>query len=287
MRLRDALNRAAMRLRESGIAEPWMEARLLLEAASGLSAVDQISDPDRSLDEATATAFEALVERRASREPLVYILGEKEFHGLAFTVSSDVLTPRPETEILVELVRECLPDPTAPLRILDIGTGSGCLLVTLLTLCRGAFGVGTDLSFPALRIARHNAERHEVGERAGWVCCRWADALRGPFQVIVSNPPYVTTSELAVLQPEIREHEPRLALDGGPEGLDAYRALAHEIPPLLAEDGIAVVELGRGQGGAVAGLMREAGLEIVEIRPDLAGIARAMLLRKPAQPTVA
>ncbi len=287
MRLREALARTAARLRETGVEAPWMEARLLLEAASGLGAVEQIGDPDRPLDEPTLAALERLVERRADREPLAYILGEKEFHGLAFTVSPEVLIPRPETEILVELVRECLPDPAAPLRILDIGTGSGCLLVTLLTLCRGAFGIGTDLSFPALRIARHNAERHEVGDRAGWVCCRWADALSGPFQVIVGNPPYVPTAELAVLQPEIRRHEPRLAFDGGPEGLDAYRALAREIPPLLAEDGIAVLELGRGQGAAVAGLMREAGLEIVEIRPDLAGIARAMLLRKPAQPTVA
>ncbi len=287
MRIGDALARAASRLAEAGVETPWMEARLLLEAVSGVAAVEQIGDPDRLLDEATADALARLVERRADREPLAYVLGEKEFHGLAFTVSPDVLIPRPESEILVELVRENLPAPDLPFRILDLGTGSGCLLVTLLTLCPAAFGVGTDLSPAALRIARRNASRHEVADRAGWVCCRWGDALSGPFRVIVANPPYVTSSELAVLQPEVRRFEPRLALDGGPEGLDAYRVLAGEIPPLLADDGIAVLELGRGRGGAVAGLMREAGLEVVEIRPDLAGVARAMLLRKPPQPTVA
>ena len=285
MRLRDALDRAARRLRRAGIPDPWMEARLLLEAISGLSAVAQIGAPERELDEATVAAFEALVARRAAREPLAYLLGEKEFHGLVFAVSPEVLIPRPESELLVEMVRERLPDPAAPLRILDIGTGSGCLLVTLLTLFPAAFGVGTDLSLAALRLARANAARHGVGERAGWVCCRWAEALAGPFAVVVANPPYIATGELAVLQPEVRDFEPRLALDAGPEGLDAYRALAREIPPLLAEGGIAVLELGRGQGGAVAGLMREAGLEVVEIRPDLAGIGRAILLTRRAQTT--
>ncbi len=286
MRLRNALKGAALRLREAGIESPWLEARLLLEAASGLSPVAQIGDPDRSLDEAVVGALEDLVARRVEREPLAYLLGRKEFHGLVFAVSPEVLVPRPESELLVELAREHLPDPEAPFRILDIGTGSGCLLVTLLVLCPAAYGVGSDLSFAALRLARANAVRHGVAERAGWVCCRWADALRGPFEVILANPPYVTSSEFELLQPEVRRFEPRLALDGGPEGLDAYRALAREIPPLLAEGGIAVVELGRGQGGAVAGLMREGGLEIVEIRPDFAGIARAILLRKPPQPTV-
>ncbi len=279
--LSEALRETAARLRKAGIEQPWLEARLLLERVTGLSHAEQIGRSAEPLAAPALQALDALAARRMAHEPMAYILGRKEFFGLDFEVDSAVLIPRPESELLIEMVEERVPHPGSTMRFLDIGTGSGCLLVTLLTLFPKACGVGTDLSPAALRMARRNADRHGVQERAGWVCCWWAEALRGPFDLVISNPPYVASHEFANLMPEVARFEPRLALDGGREGLDAYRALASELPRLLAPGGLAVVELGRGQGSAVAGLFREQGLEILEVRPDLAGIARAVMARAP------
>ncbi len=267
------------RLAAAGIPQPLREARLLVERVGGIPRSRQLTRPEAGVEAVVAARVRAAAARRAGREPLAYILGRREFWGLEFEVGPEVLIPRPETEGLVERALALLAARRhAPLRLLDIGTGSGCLLTTLLVHLPRAFGVGTDLSWPALTLARRNLQRHGVLARAGLVCTRWAEALAGPFDLVVSNPPYVASGEMAWLEPEVH-HEPRLALEAGPEGLDAYRAILQDLPRLLAADGLAVVELGRGRGSAVAGLARDVGLEVVEIRPDLAGIPRVMVLR--------
>jgi len=282
VRLRDALALARRRLAQAGIDGAALEARLLLECATGLDRLRQIAEPDRELSFEEVERFLALVDRRCAREPLAHIRGEREFHGLGFEVSPAVLVPRPETETLVELATRHLPE--GPGRLLDVGTGSGCLLVTLLHLWPQSYGVGTDLSLDALTLARRNARRHGVAARAGFVCTHLAEAVDGGMGLVVSNPPYVQTRDLEFLPPEVRLFEPRLALDGGIDGLDAYRALVPDLPRLLAPGGLAVLETGRGQAGAVAGMLREAGLEVVEIRPDLAGIPRAIAARRRTHP---
>lgn len=222
-----------------------------------------------------------MVARRSSREPIAYILGRREFHGLDFEVAPGVLIPRPDTETLVDAALEAAPDKNAPLRLLDLGTGSGCLLVALLARLPGAFGVGVDLSPVALACARRNLERHGLGARASLVQDDWASALRGGFDLVVSNPPYVAEAELGALEPEVRDHEPRLALAAGIDGLAAYRRLAAELPALLAPEGRAVVELGAGQAAVAGELFGSGGLRVLKTPSDLAGIPRCLVLARP------
>ncbi len=264
----------------AGVPEPLREARLLLERVAGIPRSRQLAAPDLRLAPEVVARVRAAAARRAAREPLAYITGRREFYGLDFAVGPAVLVPRPETELLVDLALARLaPRRDRPLRLLDIGTGSGCILAALLYHLPRAFGIGTDLSLPALRVADANLRRHGLRQRAGLVCTRWAEAVAGPLDLVVGNPPYVATAEMAVLPPEVR-HEPRLALEAGPEGLAAFLAIVPDLPRLLAPDGLALLEIGRGQGGAVAGLARAHGLEVLEIRPDLAGVPRAVVLRR-------
>jgi release factor glutamine methyltransferase len=194
-------------------------------------------------------------------------------------VSPAVLIPRPETETVVEAALAAAGDRGAPLRILDLGTGSGCLLLALLSELPRASGQGVDLSAEALEVARSNAERLGLGERARFEQRSWGAGLEGPFDLIVGNPPYVGEAEIAGLEPEVREFEPRTALVAGPDGLDAYRALIPDGARLLAAGGALALEIGQGQGDAVAALLAEHGLEVVERRPDLAGIPRCLIAR--------
>ncbi len=210
-------------------------------------------------------------------------MGEREFFGLLFAVSPAVLVPRPETELLIEEASRAKPDRSAPLRILDLGTGSGCLLVTALTLWPAARGIGVDRSEAALRVAALNARRHGVLGRLGLVGGHWATALQGRFDLVLANPPYVALGALEGLEPEVAAFEPRLALAGGLDGLDAYREILPALPALLAEDGLALLELGVGQADALAGLAEAQGLEVSFAR-DLAGVARCARLRaRPAR----
>ncbi len=278
--VRELLERASRELAAAGVPEPRREARLLLERIAGIPRTRQLTEPDAEVPPADAARFRQAVARRAAREPFAYIVGRREFYGLELVVGPAVLVPRPETELLVDLALARLaPRRARPLRVLDIATGSGCILVALLVHLPRAFGVGTDLSLPALRVADANLRRHALRTRAGLVCTRWAEAVTGPLDLVVSNPPYVATAEMAGLPPEVR-HEPRLALEAGPEGLAAYLAIVPHLRRLLAPDGLALLEIGAGRGGAVAGLARAHGLEVLEIRPDLAGVPRVVVLRR-------
>lgn len=274
------LREIAAALAAAGLETPEREARALLKAGLGLSDLDLLARAEMAVPDADAVRLRALAARRAAGEPLARLSGRREFWSLDFALAPETLVPRPETETLVEAALGLFPDRAAPLAILDLGTGSGALLAALLSEYANAFGVGVDLSHGAARQARENLARLGLGGRAAILVGRWAQALFGRFDLVVSNPPYIPTTDIAALEREVREHDPALALDGGPQGLDAYRALAQALPGLLRPGGRAVLELGIGQEADVAALLAAAGLPPDgPARPDLAGIARAIVTR--------
>jgi len=221
-----------------------------------------------------------MLRRTLAHEPLSRVLGAREFWGLDFMLSPDTLDPRPETETLVEAVLARLPERGRPRRFLDLGTGTGCLLLALLSEYPAATGVGVDLAAGAVDTAARNAERHGLRPRAEFVVGNWGKGLTEAFDVIVANPPYIASSDLAALPPEVRDYDPSLALDGGADGLAAYRAIAADLPRLLAPAGFFACEIGAGQENAVAGIISAAGLVIDNVLPDLAGIPRCVVARR-------
>jgi release factor glutamine methyltransferase len=262
-----------------GLDTPALDARVLIGHALGLDHAALAGAAERALDAGERGRIAALAARRLGREPVARIVGTKEFWGLPLHLSPDVLVPRPETETLVTTALALIDRDDArarPLRIADLGTGSGALLLALLSELPSAFAVGTDRSVAALAVARDNARRLRLAARAAFVACDFAGALAGPFDLVVANPPYVASAELAQLAPEVRDHDPRLALDGGADGLRAYRALAVDAPRLVGGRGHMVVELGAGQGPAVAALFVERRPAVVTAVPDLAGTPRAL-----------
>ncbi len=254
----------AERLAAAGIAEPRRELRLLqIEAGGVRSLADWPESPHPGL--------ELLADRRAAREPVSRIVARREFWSRDFLLTPETFDPRPDSETVVEAALAAMPSCR---NMLDLGTGSGCLLAALLAERPGAWGLGVDRSPGACRAARRNLEGLPAAVAAG----DWGTAVSGRFDLVVSNPPYIPSAEIAELMPEVRNHDPRLALDGGPDGLDAYRAILGDLPRLLYPDGTAVLELGFGQAEAVAGLAGAFGLRVGDIRADLGGIPRAMML---------
>jgi release factor glutamine methyltransferase len=232
------------------------------------------SDRGRQVDAAT---FRALVARRAAHEPLALIIGRREFWSLDFAVSPATLIPRPDSETLVEAALATFAGRNPPRRVLDLGTGTGCLLLAALSEFPTAFGVGVDRSFAAVALAARNAAMLGMASRAAFLCADWNSALDGRFDLVLSNPPYIPTAQIDGLMPEVARHEPRAALDGGADGYSAYRRLVPALARLLAPDGVAVLELGAGQALTVTGLARIAGFASQPHR-DLSGIARALVL---------
>ncbi len=283
----DARRTLATSFRAAGIDTPELDARLLIGHALSLDHARLAASDRRLLGTDETNAIAALAGRRLAHEPVARILGFKEFWSLRFRIDAATLVPRPETETVVEAALAAIDDggPRArELRILDIGTGSGAILLALLTELPNAFGVGCDLSLPALAVARDNARQFGVG-RAAFAACDVAAAFSGPFDLIVSNPPYIASSEIAALAPEVRLFDPALALDGGADGLDGYRAIAAAAPSLLKPGGSLVVELGLGQAAKVAALFAGGGLAPSPPRPDLCGVPRALVGGKTAVKT--
>lgn len=268
---------AALRLGAAGVENAPREARLLLAHALGVEPVDVILRENDNVDPLGLTAFEAAVQRRLAGEPVSRIRGWREFYGRRFVVTPDVLDPRPETELLVELGVKLL---GAGARVLDLGTGSGSILVSVLAERADATGVGLDISPAALAVARRNAEALGVSGRAAFVEGGWATALPGPFDLVLSNPPYIAQDEMAGLAVDVRAYDPHVALTPGGDGLDAYRAILAAMPGWLKPGGWIGFEFGAGQAEAVAALMEAAGLETIEVHRDLAGIQRAAFGRR-------
>lgn len=267
------------RLIAAGIDSPVLDARMLLGQAAGVTREVMLTDPYRELSAAQQDALEALLLRREAREPISHILGIKPFWTLEFSVGPDVLTPRPETEFLIQAALEGLPKDAAG-EMLDLGTGSGAIVLTLLHERPGLSGIGLDCSASALRRAAANAEALGLAQRCQWLQGDWRDAPEGPFRLIVANPPYIPAGEIDGLEPEVARFEPRLALDGGDDGLEAYRTIAPLLARRLADSGQVLLEVGAGQAPAVQVLLVEAGLEISDVRKDLGGQARVVIATK-------
>ncbi len=276
--LADALAAAARRLAQAGVEAPRREAGLLLGLATGWSRTEQLANDWAALTPAQAARLDELVERRCRREPFAYLAGSREFHGRPFQVGPGVLVPRPETETLIEAALEIWPDRKQGLRILDLGVGSGCILLTLLAEFPAAAGVGVDRSAMALDWAGKNAAALGVGDRLLLVRGSWGRPVGGAFDLIVSNPPYIDAADLAALAPELA-FEPAEALSPGADGLAAYHAMTPDLLRLLKPDGRVLLEIGRGQDGPLAAWFRRHGLD-TEVRPDLAGIGRCLVLRR-------
>jgi release factor glutamine methyltransferase len=281
----DAARRALSRaFRDHGLESPDLDARLLTAHALGLDHSQLAAAATRDLTRSEVDKVNRAAARRLSREPVARILGRKEFWNLTLTITEAVLVPRPETETIVEVALEVIAARglrSGAIRILDLGTGSGALLLALLSELPNAFGVGTDLDVDALVVARDNAARFGVGRRAVFVAGNYGDAVAGGFDLVVANPPYVATNDVATLAPEVRDYDPILALDGGADGLHAYRAIADVADRLLLREAHLVVEIGIGQGAAVSALFAAAGLDIRPgVRRDLAGIPRALSAKK-------
>jgi release factor glutamine methyltransferase len=257
---------------------PEIDARILLGEALGVAPIELTLRPEAPLGVGPAERLNGFAARRLAREPVARILGFGEFWGLGFELSPDTLVPRPDTEAVVEAALAAARDPAAPLRILDLGTGSGCLLVALLHELPKAWGLGIDRSPGALVTARRNARRNGVGERVAFAAGDWASPLAGAFDLTVSNPPYIATAALERLSEEVRRHDPVAALDGGPDGLDAYRALLGEAHRLLAPGGTVVVEIGYDQEEAVARLAVATRLAVRRVARDLGGRPRAVVI---------
>jgi len=273
----------AQLFRREGLATPELDARLLVAHALGLDHAGLAAQSARTLTEAEGDAIAALAARRRAREPVARIIGVKEFWGLDFKLNAATLVPRPETETVVEAALDVVDRSHGrgrALRVADLGTGSGALLLALLSELPLARGFGTDLSPEALGCARDNAVALGLAARASFLACDFGSALEGPFDIVVSNPPYVARDDIASLAPEVRVFDPRLALDGGPDGLDAYRTITMTARKLLSPESVLVLELGIGQLGAIERLLPAAGLVAIGgPRHDLLGIARALVVK--------
>lgn len=279
MRIAQLLGEATARLAAARIAAPRRQARRLLAAALDLSPAELLARSERPLLPGEVERSRAMLARMAAGEPLSRILGRREFWGLEFALSAATLDPRPESETVVAAVRERLPGQGDGCRFLDLGAGTGCLLLALLAEFPQALGVGLDIAEEAARTARRNARALGFAGRALFLVGDWGRALRGRFEAIVANPPYIASAALAELPREVALHDPRRALDGGADGLAAYCALAPDLPELLAPTGLFACEIGVDQAAGVAAILAAQGLESEAPVRDLAGIERVLVAR--------
>ncbi|ACI49939.1 protein-(glutamine-N5) methyltransferase, release factor-specific [Gluconacetobacter diazotrophicus PA1 5] len=269
---------AAGRLAAAGLDHPRREARLLMAHVLRTDLAGLLARS--AMDAAEHRSFVALVARRAAHEPMAYITGRAGFWSLDLETAPATLIPRADSETLVEALLAQRPDRGAVRTILDLGTGTGCLLLAALSEYPDAWGLGVDIDPDAAHLAARNARRTGLRDRCAMLAADWSTAIAGRFDVVFSNPPYIPRADLAGLMPDVRDHEPARALDGGTDGLDAYRLLTGALPSLLAHGGIAIFEIGIGQERSMPDLARQAGLDIVGIRTDLGGIPRAVLMQQ-------
>jgi release factor glutamine methyltransferase len=275
----DALRDAVMMLQRAHIVSASLDARLLLQHVLNVSR-EQLLEGTNTLTPEQESHYRELIGKRLQRQPVAQLTGRREFWGLTFKVTASTLDPRPDSETLIEAVLARFRDHDRPLRILDMGTGSGCLLLSLLSEYAQAHGCGVDRCDRALEVAKENAARLGMQARATFVQSSWGDKVSGPFDIIISNPPYIPTAAIALLEPEVRQFEPRQALDGGKDGMDCYRAIMPQLPGLLADGGLAVFEIGMGQQHDLQAIASENGLQVAGIKDDLAGIPRCVFVQK-------
>jgi release factor glutamine methyltransferase len=284
MTLASLLRDMRSRFAKAGLDEPASDARTLIAGLLGLSPTEFLSNPERLIPAADQERIAAAIERRLAREPVFRILGYREFYGLELALSRETLEPRPDTEILVDRLLPYLQRVVSlnqTVSLVDFGTGTGAIALALLSQCPQAVAVGVDISDDALATARANAERLGFGDRFRTVRSNWADNVAERFDVLVSNPPYIARSVLSDLPPEVRLHDPAAALDGGMDGLDAYRALAAAAPDCLVKNGIVGLEIGYDQRESVTDLFEGAGLVLQEAVKDYGGNDRVLIFSMP------
>jgi release factor glutamine methyltransferase len=275
----EALLRAA-RLRLGHVDAPQLDARLLLQHAAGVTHEQLVADPQMEIGDDVAVQFEVLVDRRVNSEPVSRIIGTRNFYGRDFSVTPAVLDPRGDTEVLIEACLSRMPEGMAQ-GILDLGTGSGIIAVTLLAERPLATGVAVDTSQSALEVAHSNAHMHGVEARLSFEESDWFGAITRSFDIITSNPPYIEAADIAFLARDVKDFDPRLALDGGDDGLICYRAIARGVQQHLADNGRVIVEIGAGQRDDVTMIFAESSLVLEECLRDLAGHDRCLVFRRP------
>lgn len=275
--IRETLNEARALLRSVGIPTYQLDSRVLLEHATGKTREIIAGYPETLLELEEQEIFFTLIKRRASYEPIAHLTGKREFWGREFIVTRDTLDPRPDSETLIEQALKLFPDKNTPLRILDLGTGTGCLLLTLLAEFPSAQGIGVDISDAALHVAKKNSSNLGLEKRVQFTLQCWASGIDGSFDLIISNPPYIKSADLTLLQPEVSLYEPRIALTGGIDGLDCYRAIAPDIARLLSDSGYAILEFGLGQETAISEILLTHHLQPISYGIDLAGIIRCVV----------
>ena len=272
-----ALDDVEARLKEAAIEDPRFESRVLVARAVGLSVGEVLFHSRRPISPAEASQIARYTEERSKRRPVSHIFGEKEFWSLTFEVTPDVLTPRPDTETLVEAALELIPDRDRTLSVLDLGVGSGCILISLLTELPQAYGVGVDIDFDACLVARRNAVRLGLDNRSAIIQGDWISAIGGKFDLVLSNPPYIPIGEIETLEPEVRDYEPRLALSGGRDGLDCYKRILTGVGTVIRPGGSLLLEVGSGQAPLVSAMARQNPLFRVKTTTDLGKVERCVL----------
>ncbi len=278
--LKTAWKNASGRLRSAGINTPLLDARVLLQNVLNIKYEDLLISASRILTDEEAKKYENLISRRLKREPVAKIIEQKEFWGSKFKTNFDTLDPRPETETIIEAILKNYKDKNRNLKILDLGTGSGCIIISLLKEYPNATGLAVDVSLSALQVARENSENIGVSDRLDIVQSNWFDAVNDKFDIIVSNPPYIKNDFINHLQAEVSLFEPKIALEGGEDGLDAYRKIISEVENHLAIHGKCYFEIGKWQEEQVAEIITKNGFKIIEVWEDLAGIPRVISFGK-------
>ncbi len=285
MLISEALVLSQNSLKQKGVNSHRIDALLLLGHALRMSKEQIIFNPNFELSPTQEIEFLELLKRRENREPISHILGRREFYGLDFIVSGDVLDPRPDSESLIEVILEIFPEKNYPLEVLELGVGSACLLTTVLKYFPKASGTGVDISDKALAIAQKNIDLLEVKARTNLIKSNWFSNLDSgkylrKFDLIISNPPYIKTSDILLLQEEVKNFEPHLALDGGITGLDCYEAIAKDVKNFLKDKGFLILEIGDNQEKDVTKIFNLAGLNLIEEKKDLSGTVRGLLFQK-------
>lgn len=278
--LQDTLRHAVLTLQQAKIETASLDARILLQHVLHLSREQLLLAMDDVLGPEQEEAFYALLERRAKRQPVAQLIGKREFWGMEFKVTSDTLDPRPDSETLIEAVLGQCRDRRKHYKILDLGTGTGCLLLSLLNELTNATAIGVDISEAALAVAKENTIAFGMQSRVAFLASHWCEKVMGTFDIIVANPPYIPSKSIALLAPEVAQYEPGLALDGGEDGLDCYRKIVPTLPRIMADEGIAALEIGIGQQTAVAELAIKAGIQVHAMRRDLSGTVRCVTVMK-------
>lgn len=271
---------AVAQLRQANIPQPMLDARILICHALGVPDTLLLAEPSRAVTNSEWAVVDALLRRRMQREPVAKIIGYKEFWSLDFEVGPHTLDPRPDSETLVEIALRTEPATHSAPYVLDLGTGTGCLLLSVLDAWPNARGIGVDIDSSALSVARNNAVRLGLAGRTSFVRANWAAPIAAKFNLVLINPPYIETRKIPTLEPEVAQYEAQSALDGGADGLAAYRDIAEKLAPLLEDDGRAIIEIGDDQQTEVCSILTDAGLHVVGVEKDLAGVSRCVTATK-------